>query len=244
MVKAGPGKAAFKSAIGAALAMGVLGAGQAQALTISLYNSFNFNNKQYRTYLADEPITWTAARSYAQSLEGAYDLASINNAEENAAIFANINYTQFSALYRDTQPRKTGPWIGLFQQGQTCEPGTPAQGSCGGWTWVDGTTVYSTGYTNWVSTQEPNNASDTGGPEDYVRYVDGTPNSLSNGWNDTANDPITYSIFKPISFVVEEGVPAPGPLPLFGAITAFGFSRKLRKRIKDSKAVGGSITVD
>jgi hypothetical protein len=26
--------------------------------------------------------------------------------------------------------------------------------------------------------------------------------------------------------------PAPGPLPLFGAAAAFGFSRKLRRRIK------------
>jgi hypothetical protein len=38
--------------------------------------------------------------------------------------------------------------------------------------------------------------------------------------------------------------PVPGPLPLFGAAAAFGFSRNLRNRIKDSKAVGGSITVD
>jgi hypothetical protein len=38
--------------------------------------------------------------------------------------------------------------------------------------------------------------------------------------------------------------PVPGPLPALGAAAAFGLSRKLRKRIKDSKAVGGSITVD
>ena len=34
--------------------------------------------------------------------------------------------------------------------------------------------------------------------------------------------------------------PAPGPLPLFGAAAAFGFSRKLRKRIKLEPVVLGS----
>ena len=36
--------------------------------------------------------------------------------------------------------------------------------------------------------------------------------------------------------------PVPGPIPALGAAAAFGFSRKLRKRIKDSKSVGASIT--
>ncbi|MFZ9753040.1 MAG: hypothetical protein ACO3B3_05745 [Cyanobium sp.] len=34
--------------------------------------------------------------------------------------------------------------------------------------------------------------------------------------------------------------PAPGPLPLFGAAAAFGFSRQLRKRIKPAPAALGS----
>jgi len=33
----------------------------------------------------------------------------------------------------------------------------------------------------------------------------------------------------------------PGPLPVLGAAAAFGFSRKLRKRINDSKADGSSF---
>jgi hypothetical protein len=37
-------------------------------------------------------------------------------------------------------------------------------------------------------------------------------------------------------------LPTPGPLPLFGAAAALGFSRKLRNRIKVSKAVGASFT--
>jgi hypothetical protein len=37
-------------------------------------------------------------------------------------------------------------------------------------------------------------------------------------------------------------LPAPGPLPALGAAAAFGFSRKLRQRIKVNKSVGASIT--
>jgi hypothetical protein len=37
-------------------------------------------------------------------------------------------------------------------------------------------------------------------------------------------------------------VNVPGPLPALGAAVAFGFSRKLRKRIKDIKSVGASFS--
>ena len=48
-----------KPGLGVALAMGVLTAGQAQALTISIYNLFSFGSSKYRTYLVDQPISWT-----------------------------------------------------------------------------------------------------------------------------------------------------------------------------------------
>ena len=41
---------------------------------------------------------------------------------------------------------------------------------------------------------------------------------------------------------VDPVYPVPGPLPALGAAAAFGFSRKLRKRIKDIKSVVASIT--
>jgi hypothetical protein len=63
-----------KPALGVALAMGVLTAGQAQALTISIYNLFSFGSSKYRTYLADQPISWTQARNYALSLGGGLTL--------------------------------------------------------------------------------------------------------------------------------------------------------------------------
>jgi hypothetical protein len=86
------------------MAVGVLGAGQAEALTISLYNSFDYGNSTYRSYLADQEISWTTASNYATgvtatgltgpALGGLWNLVSINSAAENAAIFSNINDPQ------------------------------------------------------------------------------------------------------------------------------------------------------
>jgi hypothetical protein len=66
-------------------------AGQAQALTITLANSFNFGGSSYRTYYVDQAISWTEARNKALSLGGGFDLASINSQAENDLIFANTN---------------------------------------------------------------------------------------------------------------------------------------------------------
>jgi hypothetical protein len=52
-----------------------------------------------------------------------------------------------------------------------------------------------------------------------IQYSD----SLENNINTSAND-----------FESTSGVSVPGPLPLFGAGTAFAFSRRLRKRIKSA----------
>jgi hypothetical protein len=44
--------------------------------------------------------------------------------------------------------------------------------------------------------------------------------------------------------VVPDDVPVPGPLPALGAVAAFGFSRKLRKRIRGSaNPVSSSYTI-
>jgi hypothetical protein len=65
----------------------------------------------------------------------------------------------------------------------------------------------------------------------YVRANQG--NSIVNG--DGGNGSTSHVWAQATEIV-------PGPLPLFGAAAAFGFSRKLRKRINRSKADGGSIT--
>jgi hypothetical protein len=57
------------------------------------------------------------------------------------------------------------------------------------------------------------------------------------GWNDAIdNAVIEFNGTGPVlAFVVEDETNvAPAPLPIFGAAAAFGFSRKLRKRIKGS----------
>jgi hypothetical protein len=108
--------------------MGVLTAGQAQALTISIYNLLSFGSSKYRTNLADQPISWTQARNYALSLGGGYELISINSTEENIAIFNQIVQTFNGTLWGTGTlcsgggEYLTGPWIGLFQPPRSTEP--------------------------------------------------------------------------------------------------------------------------
>ena len=241
------------------MALGVLGAGQAQALTISLFNSFNFGGSTYRTYLADQPISWTTARNYAigvtttgltgPALGGAWDLVSINSAAENTAIFNQIDT---ASLWNNSGFAPSGPLIGLFQPNGSTEP-------AGGWRWVDGTLA---SYTSWAG-GEPNNSGScsnvTGASNcESVASFRGVGGGLTrlDKWNDVTIGPTTiivngFPVGEPggplannfFSFVVESPVKAPGPLPISGALAAFGTSRKLRKRIKATKAVGASITV-
>jgi hypothetical protein len=57
----------------------------------------------------------------------------------------------------------------------------------------------------------------------------GSPNA------DIANFPTGDTvIYARATLYTAPAAPAPGPLPLFGAAAAFGFSRKLRKRIQES----------
>jgi len=256
-LRAAPGKATLKSALGVAVAMGVLGAGQAQALTISLYNSFNFGNSTYRTYLASQPIPWTTAYEYATgvtttgltgpALGGAWNLVSINGAAENAAVFNEINNA--SLWHNPTGSFYLGPWIGLFQPNNNLEP-------AGGWRWLDGTPA---SYTNW-SPGEPNNGLDCSNAIgvnncDSVAAFFNTSLVTSDEWVDNSIGPATftvngYSVSNPgalpinyaISFVVEQPS-VPGPLPIFGALATFGFSRKLRQRIKANKTIRGASVI-
>ena len=192
----------------------------APALTFTLANSFNFGGRSYRTYYADRAISWAEARNQALSLGGGYDLASINSQAENDLIFANLNNP--SLWNGGTSYGRGGPWIGLFQPAGSPEP-------AGGWQWVDGTSAISPNYNNW-GVNQPDNRSVVG------IQVEGYGQFLGNGrWNDQENfvsEP-SLSPDQPFGFVVEAPA-APGPLPIFGAAAGFGFSRKLRRRIKNS----------
>jgi len=215
-----------KSALGAAVALGSLAAGQAQALTFTLANSFSFGGSSYRTYYADGPISWTQARTQALSLGGGYDLASINSAAENTLIFNNINN---SSMWSGGSPYSFGgPWIGLFQPDGSTEP-------AGGWQWVDGTSAITPNYNAW-SPGQPDNKMISG------MQVEGFGQFIGDGWNDLENVS-SLTQYQPVGFVAE-APPVPGPLPIFGAAAAFGFSRNLRRRIKNSiNPVSSSDTI-
>lgn len=53
---------------------------------------------------------------------------------------------------------------------------------------------------------------------------------------------VVNSEFGPVTFTSASAPPSavPGPLPVLGAAAAFGFSRKLRKRIKGSSSTGST----
>ncbi len=200
--------ALVKSALVAAVALGTLSAGQAQALTYTLRTSFSFGGKAYRVYNADQNITWAQARTQAQSL-GTYDLVSINSAAENAAIFGQLTAADWT--FNPPSGVNFGPWIGLQIN-----------------TWVDGTTIASNGYSGYASGQP------SGGSESFGHYF-GVINALQRDqWNDADDTNINVTVR---SFVAED---TPGPLPLLGIAAVFGFSRKLRKRIKNSANPGSS----
>ena len=138
---------------------------------------------------------------------------SINSAAENTAVFNQITDP---SLW--TVGGLTGPWIGLYQPPGSVEP-------AGGWKWVDGTTIAS--FAKWFSTQPDNFFGDDVG----IFWAGGS--AIGDTWGDNVD---SLAISPSISFVAEarDAATAPGPLPIFGAAAAYGYSRKLRKRIKSS----------
>lgn len=162
----------------------MLGAGHAQALTITLFDSFQFGNSTYRIYTADQLITWSQANSYANNLPG-FRLTSINSAGENAAIVSRLTPGMFIDLFSSF---RVGPYIGL-----SC----PIAGTCkntpsnNGWAWLDGTTIASNGYQAWASGQPFQTSNGNVGGSTFIQSV---AQFVSNGvvggggsvrWHDT-----------------------------------------------------------
>lgn len=209
----------------------------ASAVIIQFGSSLIYNGREYRVYLdSSGPLSWSDARVFAQSLGSGADLASINDAAENAAIFGNLVSDQaLWTINGNAQP--TGPYIGLFQIAGSSEPAS-------GWGWVDGN-ILAGGYSNWHPSQ----------PDDYTRNTfPGSSigdnvglffslNGPASTWADTL-DADTWGSgpnpFRSTSFVVEmqqSVTEVPGPLPILGAFAAFGYSRKLKKRIKGNETL-------
>jgi hypothetical protein len=78
------------------------------------------------------------------------------------------------------------------------------------------------------------------GPAFGYRNFGGIQNFRVNSSNTTFNQAVGHSQTFTYAQATLYTAPVPGPLPLFGAAAAFGFSRKLRKRIKLAPAALGS----
>jgi len=202
-------------ALGIALSLATAPAVQAYTPVVS----FTIDGKSYAAYNNTSPITWSEARTYALSVGG--DLVSLDTAAENLAVFAQIGYTSFPSLWNSVPGSQfVGPYIGLFQPN--------AADAQSGWQWVDGSLLTSA---SWYPTQPDNGY----GVENVAVYF----NQVSQ-WADIYDCPTTSrpcvdnntppNDYLSKSFIVEFN-PVPSPAPIFGGMAAFGWSRRLRRRI-------------
>jgi len=210
------GPTVLSIALGIALVLPTTPAAQAYSEVVS----FTYDGRTYKAYNNISPITWSEARAYALSQGG--DLVSLNTAAENTAIFAQIGYSSFPSLWNSVPGSQfVGPYIGLFQ------PDAPLVDS--GWQWVDGSLLTSA---SWYSGQPDNGY----GVENVALYF----NQVSQ-WADvydcsTTSVPCSANnqpanAYRSQSFVVEfNPVAVPAPVPMFGAMAALGWSRRLRRR--------------
>lgn len=150
-------------------------------------DSMKYNNHMY--YLFDSSVTWDTAEAHAQSMGG--HLVTINDAQENAAIFELINRNRLSCYL-----------IGLRQDDNE-----------GSWSWADGS---SSTYRNW-NVGEP---SDSVGNENYAAiYSSSSPRYNGPGWCDEAGNGTCE--FGHVGFIVElptiptpaQTSPSPSPSP-------------------------------
>jgi hypothetical protein len=179
------------------LAIGVLGAGQAQALVVTVNGqqwnvttftgSYDANISKFNTPANGGVMPWWGGNA----LSGTFATA-VNSA------FGFPNFPDFS-----------GTVLGIGPFFSSVESGGSINGSA--WRKVNGGVS--------ASSCPP------GGPGVRECLAGFGPRASSSSF-----------LFAQASLV-----PVPGPLPLFGAAAAFGFSRKLWKRINDSKAVGSSF---
>lgn len=158
--------------------------------------------------LVDGP-TWKEADQNARMISGG-NLTSIHSQEEN-----DFLYSTFSQLV-------TGAWIGLTDEITE-----------GVYVWTDSNQLV---YSNW-GPGDPSNSPTSPTGEDYVSMG---LNPLAPGiWGDSNNEGFGNSPdnagLKGIAKVAYQTPDVPGPLPVFGAAAAFGFSRKLRNRISSSQ---------
>lgn len=208
-------KTALKAVFGAAVVAGVLGAGQAQALIVTV------NGQTWDIKYFDGTQNGPNAALFQTSANGGKmpwytnDAASCGNIRTPtvnsclATQFANALGTQLNA----GSPSATV----LFAFSPVTSGATVGQGEAG----------------PPVGPEAP--ATRTG---QYICTNPGTCGAaVASPFLGLDTDPVASTQ----RWAYADLVLVPGPLPLFGAAAAFGFSRKLRKRINVSKAVGASF---
>ena len=211
-LRAALGKTALKAVFCTAVAAGVLGAGQAQALVVTVngqhWNVNFFDGTQggpnaalFQTAANGGRMPWFT--NVASSC-GTNENASGNNCL--AVQFSNAVGTQLSGpsalqTLRFAFSGMTSDFVSYGQTGTACT----------------GSSCLRTG--QFISIRDGVTTLDTEPQQNPVPGNPPTPNAARWAYADLV----------------------PGPLPLFGVAAAFGFSRKLRKRINDSKAAGSSF---
>ena len=204
LVKAGLGKAVLKSAFGAALAMVVLGAGQAHALAMTVngqdwdvttfYGTYNANISKFATPANGGVMPWFTGDAGVGRRDSS--LADVFA----TAVGSGLGFPN-TGLPLVNPTEESGPFFAF-----SCETTVIESGICDVTTW------------NAI----------------FWDLEDVAVNGLV-----TENNLIAWAQATPVP---AQATSVPGPIPALGVAAAFGFSRKLRKLIKASKAVGAFAT--
>jgi hypothetical protein len=204
-----------KAVLGAAVAIGVLGAGEAQALVVNVngqnWNVTFFDGTQggsnaalFRTPAQGGAMPWFTNNAASCGTDINASASTCLAAQFARAVGTSLNGVGNAQILRFAFSGMTSDFTDLGQAGTACT----------------GSSCLRTGQFITINT--------TGTPISVgALELDTEPQANIGRW--AYVDP-AYPL------------PVPGPLPALGAAAAFGFSRKLRQRIKVNKSVGASIT--
>jgi hypothetical protein len=187
-------KGVLKTVFGAAVAMGVLGAGQAHALVVTV-------NGQ----------DWDVTTFYGTYIDNSTKFNTETPVNGGVMPWFGIGATETLDLLADVFATAVGGRLG-FPNGPLAANEPPTGGPFFAWQVTSNPTVNDvTLVGRYISVS---NCVPLGDPADC-----GLDRGLVNDRTE-----VTWA----------QATPVPGPLPVLGAAAAFGFSRKLRKRIKTS----------
>ncbi len=123
---------------------------------------------------------------------------------------------------------------------------TAANGGVMPW-WTGGSDATAIAFATAVGTGlgGPNSFGPPGGGPFFAYRLNGGPQFSFRSGSGTieSTGPLSSSssaVWAQATLYSSPAASVPGPLPLFGAAAAFGFSRKLRKRIQESRVSAGS----